>query len=102
MRQRDDLPDFEADVLPALEKGLGPGMAAALARTARMLRDDADALPGREQADLELHREHPGPRRHEGQGRAAAGAAALLAPGTSLCQATDVFQLMRVAGYQPV
>ena len=32
----------------------------------------------------------------------AAGAAALLAPGTSLCQATDVFQLMRVAGYQPV
>jgi tRNA(Ile)-lysidine synthase len=33
-----------ADVLPALEKGLGPGVAAALARTARMLRDDADAL----------------------------------------------------------
>ena len=33
-----------ADVLPALETGLGPGMAAALARTARMLRDDADAL----------------------------------------------------------
>jgi tRNA(Ile)-lysidine synthase len=33
-----------ADVLPALEKDLGPGMAAALARTARMLRDDADAL----------------------------------------------------------
>lgn len=31
-------------VLPALEKGLGPGMAASLARTARMLRDDADAL----------------------------------------------------------
>jgi tRNA(Ile)-lysidine synthase len=33
-----------ADVLPALEKGLGPGVAAALARTARMLGDDADAL----------------------------------------------------------
>ncbi|GAA4511034.1 tRNA lysidine(34) synthetase TilS [Actinoallomurus oryzae] len=33
-----------ADVLPALEKGLGPGITAALARTARMLRDDADAL----------------------------------------------------------
>ncbi|GLY88463.1 tRNA lysidine(34) synthetase TilS [Actinoallomurus iriomotensis] len=32
------------DVLPALEKGLGPGITAALARTARMLRDDADAL----------------------------------------------------------
>jgi tRNA(Ile)-lysidine synthase len=33
-----------AEVLPALEKGLGPGVTAALARTARMLRDDADAL----------------------------------------------------------
>lgn len=33
-----------SDVLPALEKGLGPGIAPALARTARMLRDDADAL----------------------------------------------------------
>ncbi len=32
------------EVLPALEKGLGPGVTAALARTARMLRDDADAL----------------------------------------------------------
>ncbi|WP_308207002.1 tRNA lysidine(34) synthetase TilS [Actinoallomurus rhizosphaericola] len=32
------------DLLPLLEKELGPGMAAALARTARMLRDDADAL----------------------------------------------------------
>jgi tRNA(Ile)-lysidine synthase len=32
------------DVLPALEKGLGPGIAPALARTARMLREDADAL----------------------------------------------------------
>jgi tRNA(Ile)-lysidine synthase len=32
------------DVLPVLEKELGPGVAAALARTARMLRDDADAI----------------------------------------------------------
>jgi 6-phosphofructokinase 2 len=32
----------------------------------------------------------------------AAGAAALIAPGTSLCQAVDVFDLMKVAGYEPV
>ncbi|MGH3586321.1 MAG: tRNA lysidine(34) synthetase TilS [Pseudonocardia sp.] len=32
------------DVLPVLEKQLGPGIAEALARTARQLRDDADAL----------------------------------------------------------
>jgi tRNA(Ile)-lysidine synthase len=32
------------DALPALEKALGPGVAEALARTARLLRDDADAL----------------------------------------------------------
>jgi tRNA(Ile)-lysidine synthase len=32
------------DALPALEDALGPGVAAALARTARMLREDADAL----------------------------------------------------------
>jgi tRNA(Ile)-lysidine synthase len=31
-------------VLPELEKHLGPGVAEALARTARLLRDDADAL----------------------------------------------------------
>lgn len=31
-------------VLPVLEKELGPGVAQALARTARLLRDDADAL----------------------------------------------------------
>ena len=31
-------------VLPVLEKELGPGVGAALARTARLLRDDADAL----------------------------------------------------------
>jgi tRNA(Ile)-lysidine synthase len=33
-----------ADVLPAIERGLGPGIAAALARTAALLRADADAL----------------------------------------------------------
>lgn len=33
-----------ADVLPMLEAALGPGMAAALARTAELARDDADAL----------------------------------------------------------
>lgn len=32
------------DVLPVLEKQLGPGVAEALARTARLFRDDADAL----------------------------------------------------------
>jgi tRNA(Ile)-lysidine synthase len=32
------------DVLPVLEKHLGPGVAEALARTARLLRQDADAL----------------------------------------------------------
>ncbi|MEW2356376.1 tRNA lysidine(34) synthetase TilS [Spirillospora sp. NPDC029432] len=32
------------EALPALEKALGPGIAEALARTGRMLRDDADAL----------------------------------------------------------
>jgi tRNA(Ile)-lysidine synthase len=31
-------------VLPVLEGALGPGVAEALARTARLLRDDADAL----------------------------------------------------------
>jgi len=34
------------DVLPALESALGPGVAAALARTAGLLRADADALDG--------------------------------------------------------
>jgi tRNA(Ile)-lysidine synthase len=33
-----------ADVLPVLEAALGPGVAAALARTADLARDDADAL----------------------------------------------------------
>jgi len=32
------------DVIPVLEKNLGPGVSAALARTAALLRDDADAL----------------------------------------------------------
>lgn len=32
------------DLLPALEAGLGPGVAAALARSADLLREDADAL----------------------------------------------------------
>ncbi|WP_141580191.1 tRNA lysidine(34) synthetase TilS [Actinomadura sp. WMMA1423] len=44
------------EALPALEKALGPGVAEALARTARMLRDDADALDeaaARAYADLE-------------------------------------------------
>jgi tRNA(Ile)-lysidine synthase len=35
-----------ADVLPGLERDLGPGIAAALARTAAQLRADADALDG--------------------------------------------------------
>jgi tRNA(Ile)-lysidine synthase len=34
------------DALPALERSVGPGAAAALARTARLLREDADALDG--------------------------------------------------------
>ena len=34
------------DALPALERSFGPGVAAALARTARQLRADADALDG--------------------------------------------------------
>jgi tRNA(Ile)-lysidine synthase len=34
------------DALPALERALGPGVVEALARTAELLRDDADALDG--------------------------------------------------------
>lgn len=34
------------DALPALERAIGPGVARALARTARQLGDDADALDG--------------------------------------------------------
>ncbi|MBO2451560.1 tRNA lysidine(34) synthetase TilS [Actinomadura barringtoniae] len=40
------------EALPALEKALGPGVAEALARTARMLRDDAEALDGLAQRAL--------------------------------------------------
>ncbi|MEU4826462.1 tRNA lysidine(34) synthetase TilS [Actinomadura sp. NPDC023710] len=44
------------EALPVLERTLGPGVAEALARTARMLRDDADALDemaARAYSDLE-------------------------------------------------
>ena len=39
-------PRVRHSVLPVLEDQLGPGVAAALARTASLLRDDADALDG--------------------------------------------------------
>ncbi|WP_067825402.1 tRNA lysidine(34) synthetase TilS [Actinomadura kijaniata] len=45
------------EVLPALENALGPGVAEALARTARLLRDDAEALDAyaaRAYADCEI------------------------------------------------
>jgi tRNA(Ile)-lysidine synthase len=45
------------DALPALEKAVGPGVAEALARTARLLREDADALDtwaGRVLAELDV------------------------------------------------
>ncbi|TDD79015.1 tRNA lysidine(34) synthetase TilS [Actinomadura rubrisoli] len=45
------------DALPALEEALGPGVAEALARTGRLLRDDADALDDlarRAYADLQV------------------------------------------------
>jgi tRNA(Ile)-lysidine synthase len=45
---------IRADVLPVLEKCLGPGVAAALARTARLLRDDADALDRWAEAEDDL------------------------------------------------
>jgi len=41
------------DALPALEQALGPGVAEALARTARLLRDDADALDAWARRELE-------------------------------------------------
>ncbi len=47
-------------LLPALEAGLGPGVAAALARTADQLREDADALDDLAAALLERAR-HRGP-----------------------------------------
>jgi len=44
------------DVMPVLESALGPGVAAALARTAQLARDDADALDAwAAMAHAELH-----------------------------------------------
>jgi len=46
------------DALPVLEKTIGPGISDALARSAHLLRDDADALDywaQREQVHLDLH-----------------------------------------------
>ena len=49
------------DALPALERALGPGVAAALARTADLLRDDADALDALAGQALVSARRRPGP-----------------------------------------
>jgi tRNA(Ile)-lysidine synthase len=43
------------DVIPNLEKNLGPGISAALARTASLLRDDADALDQLAEAEFAAH-----------------------------------------------
>ena len=43
------------DVIPHLEKNLGPGVSAALARTASLLRDDADALDQLAEAEFVSH-----------------------------------------------
>ena len=43
------------DVIPNLEKNLGPGISAALARTASLLRDDADALDQLAETEFALH-----------------------------------------------
>ena len=43
------------DVIPHLEKNLGPGISAALARTASLLRDDADALDQLAEAEFVSH-----------------------------------------------
>ncbi|MEY5017252.1 MAG: hypothetical protein RL431_301 [Actinomycetota bacterium] len=43
-------------VLPQLEKDLGPGISAALVRTAHLLRDDDDALNQLAQAEFDAHR----------------------------------------------
>ncbi|MGZ4467330.1 MAG: tRNA lysidine(34) synthetase TilS [Nocardioidaceae bacterium] len=48
------------DVLPVLETHLGPGVAEALARTARLLRDDADALDALAVAAHDRARRGPG------------------------------------------
>ena len=43
------------DVIPNLEKNLGPGISAALARTASLVRDDADALDQFAEAEFAAH-----------------------------------------------
>lgn len=43
------------EVIPTLEKNLGPGISAALARTASLLRDDADALDQLAEAEFVAH-----------------------------------------------
>jgi tRNA(Ile)-lysidine synthase len=43
------------DVIPNLEKNLGPGISAALARTAALLRDDADALDQLAEQEFSSH-----------------------------------------------
>ncbi len=43
------------EVIPNLEKNLGPGIAAALARTAALLRDDADALDQLAESEFSSH-----------------------------------------------
>jgi len=45
------------EVIPNLEKNLGPGIAAALARTASLLRDDADALDQLAEKEFAAHDE---------------------------------------------
>ncbi len=47
-------------VLPVLEKELGPGVAAALARTAEMLREDLDSLDATAESVLGDYRPHEG------------------------------------------
>ncbi|NIZ93766.1 tRNA lysidine(34) synthetase TilS [Kineococcus rubinsiae] len=64
------------DVLPLLEQALGPGVAAALARTARSLRDDADALDALAAA-ADVFTDDPG-------GGSSAAVADLLAPPAAL------------------
>jgi tRNA(Ile)-lysidine synthase len=49
------------EALPTLERTLGPGVAAALARTADLLREDADALDAWATAELAAARRDPPP-----------------------------------------
>ena len=44
-----------SDVIPNLEKNLGPGISASLARTAALLRDDADALDHLAEVEFASH-----------------------------------------------